>query len=44
VRNTGRDNPLSGHTIIHAESINQAIGPAKACSIIGDGGIEVAEI
>ena len=30
--------------IIHAESIDQAVELAKACPIIGDGSIEVAEI
>ena len=43
-RDTGGDNPLSGHTIIHAESIDQAVELAKACPIIGGGSIEVAEI
>ena len=41
---SGGDNPLSGYTIIHTESIDQAIELAKACPIIGDGSIEVAEI
>ena len=44
VRDTGGDNHLSGYTIIHSESIEQAIELAKACPIIGDGSIEVAEI
>ena len=44
VRDTGGDNPLSGYNIIHDESIGQAIELAKACPIIGDGSIEVAEI
>ena len=44
VRDTGGDNPLLGYNIIHDESIDQAIELAKACPIIGDGSIEVAEI
>ena len=44
VSDSGGDNPLSGYTIIHAESIDQAFELAKACPIIGDGSIEVAEI
>ena len=44
VRDTGGNNLLSGYTIIHAESIDQAIELAKACPIIGGGSIEVAEI
>ncbi|MEK9558065.1 MAG: YciI family protein, partial [Alphaproteobacteria bacterium] len=44
VTDSGGDNPLSGYTIIHTESIDQAIELAKACPIIGDGSIEVAEI
>ncbi len=43
-RDTGGDNPLSGHTIIHAESIDQAVEQVKACPIIGNGSIEVTEI
>lgn len=44
VTDDGGANPLSGYTIIHAESIDQAIELAKACPIMGDGSIEVAEI
>ena len=44
VTDDGGANPLSGYTIIHTESIDQAIELAKACPIIGDGSIEVAEI
>jgi Ni,Fe-hydrogenase I cytochrome b subunit len=44
VSDSGGDNPLSGYTIIHAESIDQAVELAKACPIIGGGSIEVAEI
>ena len=40
----GGANPLSGYTIIHTESVDQAIALAKACPIIGDGTVEVAEI
>ena len=36
---SGGDNPLSGYTIIRAESIHQAFGLAKVCPIIGDGSI-----
>ena len=44
VTDSGGDNPLSGYTIIHTQSIDHAIELAKACPIIGDGSIEVAEI
>ena len=44
VRDTGGDNPLSGYNNIHDERNDQAIELAKACPIIGDGSIEVAEI
>ena len=44
VTDSGGDNPRSGYTIIQTESIDQAIELAKACLIIGDGSIEVAEI
>lgn len=44
VTDDGGANPLSGYTIIHTESIDQAIELAKACPIMGDGSIEVAEI
>ena len=44
VADDGGANPLSGYTIIHAESMDQAVGMAQACPILGDGTIEVAEI
>lgn len=44
VTDDGGANPLSGYTIIHTESIDQAVELAKACPIMGDGSIEVAEI
>ena len=44
VTDSGGDNPLSGYTIIHTQSIDHVIELAKACPIIGDGSIEVAEI
>ena len=44
VTDDGGVNPLSGYTIIHTESIDQAIELARACPIMGDGSIEVAEI
>ena len=44
VTDDGGANPLSGYTIIHTESIDQALELAKACPIMGDGSIEVAEI
>ena len=44
VTDSGGDNPLSGYAIIQTESVDQAIELAKACPIIGDGSIEVAEI
>lgn len=44
VTDDGGANPLSGYTIIHTESIDQAVELAKACPSMGDGSIEVAEI
>jgi len=44
VSDDGGPNPLSGYTIIQADSIDRAVELAKACPIIGDGSIEVAEI
>jgi hypothetical protein len=44
VTDDGGANPLSGYTIIHTENMDQAIELAKACPIIGEGTIEVAEI
>lgn len=44
VAEDGGANPLSGYTIIHTENIDQAVALAKACPIIGDGTVEVAEI
>ena len=44
VTDDGGANPLSGYTIIHTESIDQAVELAKACPIMVDGSIEVAEI
>ena len=39
VSDSGGDNPLSGYTIIRAESIHQAFELEKICLIIGDGSI-----
>jgi hypothetical protein len=40
----GGANPISGYTIIKVDSIDQALGAAKMCPILGAGGsIEVAE-
>ena len=44
VSDDGSANSLSGYSIIHTESIDQAIELAKVCPIIGDGSIELAEI
>ena len=44
VAEDGGANPLSGYTIIHTENIDKAVALAKACPIIGDGTVEVAEI
>ena len=44
VRDARGDNPPSGYTIINAERVDRAIELAKACPIIGDGSIGVAEI
>ena len=44
VSDSSGDNLLLGYTIIHTESIDQAVELAKARPIIGDGSIDVAEI
>lgn len=44
VSDDGGANPLTGYTIIQAENIEKAVELAKACPIIGDGTVEVAEI
>ena len=44
VSDDGGANPPPGYSIIHTKSIDQAIELAKACLIISDGSIEVAEI
>lgn len=44
VREDGGPNPLSGYTIIQTDTFDKAVKLAKACPIIGEGSIEVAEI
>ena len=45
ITNDGGSNPLSGFSIVQADTIEAACEMAKACPIVGDGGsIEVAEI
>jgi hypothetical protein len=44
VREDGGPNPLSGYTIIQTDTFDKAVKLAKACPIIGEGTIEVAEI
>jgi hypothetical protein len=44
VREGGGANPSSGYTILQADSINEAVGLAKGCPVIHNGGsVEVAE-
>ncbi|MEX3012015.1 YciI family protein [Hoeflea sp. TYP-13] len=44
VADNGGANPLSGYTIVNADSIDAAIGMAKGCPILeDDGSVEVAE-
>jgi hypothetical protein len=45
VMDNGGSNPLSGYTIVEADSIEAAAEMAKGCPIIGNGGsVEVAPI
>ena len=44
VVDNGGSNPASGYSLIEASDLNDAIGKAKACPILGGGGsIELAE-
>jgi hypothetical protein len=45
VSNGGGANPVSGYSIIKADSPEQAVGLVQGCPILGDGGgsIEVCE-
>lgn len=43
VDDNGGSNPLSGYTIVKADSIEGAIEMAKGCPILGNGTVEVAE-
>ena len=44
VADNGGANPLSGYSIIKADSMEAACGMAKGCPILGNGGsVEVAE-
>jgi hypothetical protein len=40
----GGPNPLSGYSIVMADSIDAAVAMARDCPIIGNGSVEVAEI
>ncbi|WDR04961.1 YciI family protein [Devosia rhodophyticola] len=44
ISNDGGSNPLSGFSIVKAESIDEAIEFAKGCPQLDGGTIEVAEI
>ena len=39
----GGANPLSGYSIVQADSLNAAIELAKGCPILDNGTVEVAE-
>ena len=43
VEDNGGSNPLSGYTLVNADSIEAACEMAKGCPILVDGTIEVAE-
>lgn len=43
VEENGGSNPLSGYTLVNADSIEAACEMAKGCPILVDGTIEVAE-
>ncbi|MCP4319237.1 MAG: hypothetical protein GY789_25415 [Hyphomicrobiales bacterium] len=43
VADNGGANPLSGYTLVNADSIDAAIELAKGCPILEDGSVEVAE-
>ncbi len=44
VENNGGSNPLSGFTIIRADSQDDAVELAKGCPIVSNGTVEVVEI
>jgi len=44
VESDGGANPVSGYSIVKADSIDAATELAKGCPIIGTGTVEVAEI
>ena len=44
VADDGGTNPVSGYTVVRADSIDAAIAMAKTCPILSIGTIEVAEI
>jgi hypothetical protein len=44
VADDGGTNPVSGYTVVRADSIDAAIAMAKTCPILSSGTIEVAEI
>ena len=44
VEDNGGANPLSGYTLVNADSIDQAVAMAKGCPILDSGGsVEIAE-
>ncbi len=44
VVDNGGSNPLSGYSIVRADSMEEAISLTKGCPMLDDGSIEVAEI
>ena len=44
VADDGGANPVSGYTLVRADSIDAAIAMAKTCPILSSGTVEVAEI
>lgn len=43
VADDGGANPLSGYTVVEAESFDAAVQMAKGCPILENGSVEVAE-
>lgn len=44
VSHDGGANPLSGFTVIRADSMDAAAAMAKGCPIVGTGSVEIAEV
>ncbi len=44
VEEDGGANPVSGHTIVEAESLDAAVAMARGCPILDSGSVEVTEV